>query len=116
MPSATKIRSLWGNLEPRGQLTLVGSGLLVVVVFFFLFHYASKPSYTTIASGVDPAQTGSITKALDSAGIAYQLGAGGTAVAVVSADEARARIALANAHVGGGGHVGFEIFDKKILG
>jgi flagellar M-ring protein FliF len=116
MGNAARLRSLWGNLEPKGQLTLVGSGLLVVVVFFFLFNYASKPSYTAVASGVDPAESGDIAAALDSAGIGYELRNGGTEVAVKSGDEAKARIALADANLGNGNHVGFELFDKKSLG
>jgi flagellar M-ring protein FliF len=57
---------------------------------------ASKPSYTTVLAGVNPDQTGKITSALSTAGIAYQLQNGGTAVAVETDQEAKARVTLAS--------------------
>ena len=35
----------------------------MLVTFYFLYSYASHPSYTSLVSGVDPAQTGQMTKA-----------------------------------------------------
>jgi hypothetical protein len=37
MPNLSSLRETWKNLEPRGQLTLVGSALLVVVTMFVLY-------------------------------------------------------------------------------
>jgi len=111
----TRVKDLWKSLEPRGQLTIVASGLLVLVTFVFLYSYASKPSYTTIASGVDPSQAGQMTNALAAAGISYRLGNGGTAVSVPSSSSSQARIALASKGLDNGGQVGFEIFDKMSM-
>ena len=112
----SKLRDVWAGLETKGQLTLVGAGVGVVAVFFLLFGFASKPSYSTLASGLDPAATGQAEKALAGAGLTYRIESGGTQIAVKSGEESQARVALAEKGVLNGGHVGFELFDKSSLG
>ena len=58
---------------------------------------ASKPSYSTLEAGIDPAQTGKITSTLSAQGISYQLQNSGTAIAVNASQTAQARVALATA-------------------
>jgi flagellar M-ring protein FliF len=111
----TRVRDLWRSLEPRGQLTIVGSVLAVIVTFWFLYSYASKPSYTMLETGVDPARTGQMTGALAGAGIAYTVGNGGTEIDVRQSDLSQARITLASKGLGDGNQVGFEIFDKTSM-
>src|SRR5215510_1556283 len=112
----SRLKDTWSGLEPRGQFALVGSALAVLVTMVLLFHIASKPSYTTLASGLDPSSTGQATKALDGAGVSYKVAGGGTEIQVKDGQESQARIALAEKGVLNGGHVGFELFDKKNLG
>src|SRR3979409_1849454 len=85
--------------------------LLVVVM-----NLASQPSYSTLLTGLDRAQTGKITSALDSKGIGYQLQNGGTALAVTSSQTAQARIALATGGLLSSQQPGFSLFDKQQLG
>jgi flagellar M-ring protein FliF len=113
---AARFREIWRSLEPRGQLTIVIAGLLVVATAFTLFRIAARPSYTTLASDVAASETGDITSALEGAGIEYKLGGGGTTVSVSKSDVDAARVALAKDGLPRGGHVGFELFDKKSLG
>jgi flagellar M-ring protein FliF len=83
----------------KGKLTLAGSALGVVLVAFFLLQLATKPSYETLMSGVETADTAKVTTALDGAGIAYELQNNGTAIAVQKGTTADARVALASAGV-----------------
>ena len=80
----------------------------------------SRPRRRTRCSSpaLDPAETGKVTAALDEQGIAYELRANGTSVAVEKAQVSQARIALAGAGVAasGGSQEGFELFDKQKLG
>src|SRR5947209_7580649 len=110
--------SLLQSMSTRGKLLLGGSLLGVVLVSFLMVQMATKPTYTTLAAGLDPAQTGKITQALDAQGITNQPGNGGTSVEVTSADIARARIALASAGLSatGGSSDGWAQFDKQKLG
>jgi flagellar M-ring protein FliF len=116
MLDLANLRRLWSSLEPKSQLTIVGGALLVLVTVVFLFSLGGRTSYVTLASNLDPADAGEVTQALESAGIGYKLQDGGTAIAVESGAEARARVALAESGLPRGGHVGFELFDKGSLG
>jgi flagellar M-ring protein FliF len=104
-------------MSPRGRIVLVVSTLAILLVAFMMFRLASAPSYKTIQAGVDPAKTGKITAALDQAGVTYKLENNGTAIAVVSGQESKARVALAGQGLAGGSsQPGFELLDKQKLG
>jgi flagellar M-ring protein FliF len=116
VPDLSRLRDVWRHLGAREQLTLVIAGLLVLVTIFGLYRYSGHASYSTLVSDVDATTAEQATKDLQNAGITYKLQAGGTAIAVKDSDAAAARLALARDGGLPGGHVGFEIFDKKNLG
>src|SRR3954449_10271084 len=111
-----QFRSIIMNMTPRGRLTAAGSILGVVVVAILMMRMASAPSYSTVMAGVDPAQTGKITAALDAKGIKYEIQNNGTALAVDKSQLAQARIALAEQGLPGTAQPGFELFEKQKLG
>jgi flagellar M-ring protein FliF len=104
----------------KGKLTLAGSALGVVLVAFFLLKLATKPSYETLVSGAEPAETAKVTEALDGAGIPYELQGNGTAVAVQAGQTSQARVALATEGVDvsqSSAQPGFEdLMSKQKLG
>src|SRR3954471_15080410 len=110
--------SLLQSMSTRGKLLLAASIVGIAVVGFVLVSVATKPTYTTLGAGLDPAQTGKLTGALDSQGISYKLGNGGTSIQVPSADVSRARVALASSGLSasGAGNDGWAQFDKQKLG
>jgi flagellar M-ring protein FliF len=116
MPNFASIKDTWKSIEPRGQLTMVVSFLLILVTAYFLFNYATKPSYTTLQTGLSPTQTNRVTQALAGAGVAYTVGNGGTTVSVVSSKLSAAQVALASAGVGPGSQPGLANFTKTSLG
>ena len=50
----------------------------ILAIAFLMLRIAAAPSYTMLTSGLDPAETGKITAALDEQGIAYELRNNGT--------------------------------------
>jgi flagellar M-ring protein FliF len=87
-------RDIASKLSTRGWIT-VGAGALVGVLFIYiLMSMASSPTYTTLVAGQSPAQTGKITAALSTGGIAYQLSNNGTGVEVNPSDVGKARVLL----------------------
>jgi flagellar M-ring protein FliF len=106
------------TLSTKGKLAVGGAVLGVLIVGYLLFSMASTPGYTTIVSGLNPADTGKMTAALDARGVAYELQNNGTALAVEKRDTADARIALAESGgvAGGASQPGFELFDKQKMG
>lgn len=109
-------RSVLSNLSPRGKLALGGAALAIVLLLYLVVHMATRTSYETLTSGLDPAETGKVTAALDEKGIGYELRNGGTAVAVPDSDLDQARIALAESDAVGGAKPGFELFEKQQFG
>src|ERR671930_826698 len=104
-------------MSTRGKIVLGVSALAIVVVAFLLFRLASAPRYSTLQAGIAPAKTGKITAALDQAGVQYKLENNGTAIGVVSGQEAKARVALAGQGLSTGStQPGFELLDKQKLG
>ena len=59
-------RSLLANTTTKGKVVMAASALAVLAVMLVMFKVASAPSYTTMLTGLDPAETGKITAALDS--------------------------------------------------
>src|SRR3954454_647113 len=111
-----QFRSIIMNMTPRGRLMAAGSILGVIVIAFLMMRMASAPSYSTVMAGVDPAQTGKITAALDAKGVKYEIQNNGTAIAVDKSQMADARIALAEKGLPQANQPGMELFDKQKLG
>jgi flagellar M-ring protein FliF len=116
MPKLASLKDTWKSIEPRGQLTMVVSFLLILVTAYFLFNYATQPSYTTLQTGLSPTQTNRVTQALAGAGVAYKVTNGGTEVSVVGSQLSAAQVALASAGVGPGSQPGLANFTKTSLG
>jgi flagellar M-ring protein FliF len=109
-------RTLLANTTPKGKAVLAASALGIVAALISMVKLASAPSYTTMLTGLDPAETGKITAALDSSGVGYKIANNGTALDVNKGQVAQARIALAEQGLPAKGQPGFELFDKQKLG
>src|SRR4051794_34946376 len=112
----SSIKTFITTAPPKTKAMLAASIVGVVVLAFAMVTIASRPSYATLLSGVDPAEMGKVTAALDEKGIAYELQNNGTAIGVDKAMGAQARVALAEQGLPSQGKPGFEIFDEQKLG
>src|SRR3954451_6013421 len=105
-------------LPAKTKAVLGVSAIAILAIAFVMLKIATAPSYTLIASGLDPAQTGKITAALDSQGIAYELRNNGTALAVAKSETGQANIALAaqGVQTSAARQPGFGLLDQSKLG
>jgi flagellar M-ring protein FliF len=105
-------------LPTRSKAVIAVSAVAILGIAFIMLRIAGAPSYTMLASGLDPAKTGEITASLDEQGIAYELRNNGTGLAVEKSQVAQARVALGGSGVNltAGGGEGFELFDEQKLG
>ncbi|MGZ4166277.1 MAG: flagellar basal-body MS-ring/collar protein FliF [Solirubrobacteraceae bacterium] len=104
------------KLSPKGWAMIIGSVVGGIAFLMIVMSMASKPSYSTLEAGIDPAQTGKITSTLSAQGISYQLQNNGTAVAVDSSQTAKARVALATAGLLTTQQPGFSLLNSQQLG
>jgi len=110
------VRQFVSKLSPRNWVMIGGAAAVAIVFLVIVMQMVSAPSYSTLLTGLDPAQTGKITSTLSTQGIAYEIQNNGTALAVESGKTAQARVALATAGLLGTQQPGFELFDKSQLG
>src|SRR5689334_24933950 len=111
------MRQFITKMTPKGWAMVGGSAAAAVVFLVLIMNFASAKSYSTMLTGLDPAQTGKITSTLDTKGIGYQLQNGGTALAVEAGKTSQARVALATAGLlSSSQQQGFSLFDKQQLG
>src|SRR3954452_7701235 len=106
-------------LPAKTKAILGVSAVAILAIAFVMLKIATAPQYALIASGLDPAQTGKITAALDSQGIAYELRNNGTALAVQKSQTGQANVALAAQGVQASatsGQPGYELLDQSKLG
>ena len=104
------------KLSPKGWAMIIGSIVGGIAFLMIVMSMASKPSYSTLEAGIDPAQTGKITSTLSAQGISYQLQNNGTAVAVDTSQTAKARVALATAGLLTTQQPGFSLLNSQQLG
>jgi flagellar M-ring protein FliF len=109
-------RQFISKLTPRGWMAVGGAAAVAIVFLVIVFQMASAPSYSTMLTGLQPAQTGKITAALDAKGIGYQIQNNGTALAVTTGQTAQAQIALATAGLLGTAQPGMELLNNQQLG
>ena len=113
MPNFTQLAS---RMSPQSWLIAAGGTIGAILAIYMLLGAVSKPSYSTLLTGIEPARTGKMTSALSAKGIAYELQNNGTALAVQSNETAQARIALASAGMLENTQPGFSLFEKTSLG
>jgi flagellar M-ring protein FliF len=107
------------TLSPRQRVAMGAGAAAVLLVAFLLFRLATAPSYSLLTSGLDPAKTGKMTAALDSAGVKYELRNNGTAIAVAKGSEAQAQVALAGKGLSvanTGDQADYSLLDKQKMG
>ncbi|HWB23162.1 MAG TPA: flagellar basal-body MS-ring/collar protein FliF [Gaiellaceae bacterium] len=111
------MREAWAGLELRSQVTLIGGLIAVLGTLYFIYGLASKQSYSTLATGLDPSQTGQWEQTLAASGISYKVLTGGTGLEVPAGELSQARIALAEKGVlSNNSSTTFSAFNKTSLG
>ena len=114
-PLQTIIRR-FRELQARQQMVLVGGVVVILVTLFILYSLINQTSWTTVATGMTPANTNTLSQSLSSAGIQNNITNGGSSIEVPSDQADKARATVATNPASAGGTVGFEIFDKNNLG
>jgi len=106
----------WNQLPRSRQVVLGGIAAAAVLALYFIFLASNSPSMVVAYSGLAPEDSAAIADQLESDGVPYKLGGGGSTVSVPANQVAEVRIKLAQAGLPKGGSIGLEIFDKTNFG
>lgn len=114
--SLASLREWWNSLPRARQLAVAGLAVVALAALFYVVSLSRKPNLVVAYSGLAPEDSAAIADQLEKDGIPYQIGAGGSSVAVPANKVAEVRIKLAQAGLPKGGGVGFELFDQTKFG
>ncbi len=91
-----QIRERWMSLTPSARIGLIGGVVALVAVFLALGFWATTPEYTTLYTGLTPADSAAVVQALKEKGIPVRTSGGGSVIEVPSARAEEARLELAS--------------------
>jgi flagellar M-ring protein FliF len=98
------------------RLGIAVAALASVLLLVGFAMWAGKPDMKPAFSGLTTTDAGTISEALRSAKIPFEIADAGTTILVPAADLSQAVVAAGSAGYNGGGATGFEIFDKQQFG
>ena len=100
----------------RGQKTmLVLAGVAVAAGALVLSRWSGGAPYSTLYANLAPADAAAVTQRLDSQGVSYRLGAGGTSIQVPQDAVYRTRIDLSAEGLPADSSPGYALLDKQGL-
>jgi len=112
----SQISTTFNTMPQARRMTVAGVAIAALLGFgVIIFGNVFDGEWQTVASGMSPEDSNVVVAALDSKGIEYKLGDGGT-VMVRPDDIHDARLELAVSTMPSGRNVGFELFDESELG
>lgn len=100
---------------PLAHRIVIGAAVAVIALSGFLFfRWVSQPSWTVVASGLEPEDVAEVVSALDDAGIASRVQEGPTRIEVNRSDRFSANAALEEAGVVTAGAIGDTIGNELL--
>jgi flagellar M-ring protein FliF len=111
-----QMTAIWQRMSTSRRTVLVTVAVFVLAGVVGVVVWSSQVEYRLLVSGLSAEDAGAITAKLQTQGVSFKLGAGGTAILVPSDQLAQVRVSLANDGMSARGGKGFEIFDESSLG
>ena len=108
--------SIWKQLGVNQRATIILTVLGVAGGLSALVVFSNRPQMQLLYGRLGEKDVSEVITAVQEQGVAYQLGAGGSAVYVPSDQVHRLRMLMASKGVPAGDGVGFEIFDRSNFG
>ncbi len=107
---------LWQRLTLGQRAGLVLVLGLVIAIAAGTVNYTTRPVYTTLYSGLNGKDAAQILDKLRERKIPFEVGADGGAIKVPQEQVAELRLDFAGAGLPRSGEIGYELFDKPMLG
>jgi len=111
-----KLRLIWQNVSFVQRVLLLSIMIAFVLVSVVLTHWARRPDFTVLYSGLEAEEASKIVEKIAEKGIAYKLSNGGTTIYAPKAQLAQLRLDMAKEGLPQGGQKGYGIFDNEKIG
>lgn len=105
-----QFQELWGALDARKRVVVVGSTLLVMMGVLFLTRMAATPNMSLLYSGLAPNAAGEIIAQLEAKDVPFEVKGG--AIFVPEASRDQLRLTLAGEGLPANSGDGYELLDK----
>jgi Flagellar biosynthesis/type III secretory pathway lipoprotein len=112
----TRFRERWASLPRTTRIALIGGVLGLTVLFAALGFWASTPPYTTLYTGLSPADSAAVVQALREKNIPVRTSGGGSVIEVPEARAEEARLELASKGLPKTGAPGYARLEKTPFG
>ncbi|MBI5058302.1 flagellar M-ring protein FliF [candidate division KSB1 bacterium] len=107
---------LWRRLTIGQRAGLILGVAFAAAITVAAVSYSTRPVLTTMYSGLNPNDAGQIVEDLRSQKVPFELSADGTTIKVPVENVAELRLKFASAGLPTSGELGYELFDKPMLG
>ena len=111
-----QLTQLWKQLGMNQRVTIVVATVAVIAGLVGLVAWSHRSQMQLLYGRLGEKDIAEVLTAIQTAGVEYEIGAGGTSVYVPSDQVHKLRLALAAKGVPAGEGVGFEIFDRANFG
>jgi flagellar M-ring protein FliF len=118
-PILQMFSNAWKNFNALGTTKKISLGVVAAVAVLGIIgvvYYTGQVDYRVLFSNLTSEDASSIVSKLQEKKIPYQISASGNTISVPADQVAETRLELAASGLPQGGGVGFEIFDKKMMG
>lgn len=112
----SRLRERWNVLPRNARLGLVGGVVGLLALFVALGFWATTPTYTTLYTGLSPADSAAVVKVLQEKNIPVRTRGGGSIVEVPEEHAERARLELAAQGLPKTGAPGYARLEKTPFG
>jgi flagellar M-ring protein FliF len=112
----TRFRERWASLPRTTRIALISGVVGLTMVFIALGFWASTPTYTTLYTGLSPADSAAVVQALREKNIPVRTSGGGSVVEVPEARAEEARLELASKGLPKTGAPGYARLEKTPFG
>ncbi|MEN3001987.1 MAG: flagellar basal-body MS-ring/collar protein FliF [Armatimonadota bacterium] len=111
-----QLRDWWTNAPRATRLGIIGGAVGLLVLFVALGFWAATPSYTTLYTGLSPADSAAVVQTLKEKGIRVRTSGSGSVVEVESGRAEEARLELAAKGLPKTGAPGYARLEKTPFG
>jgi flagellar M-ring protein FliF len=111
-----QLKEWWANAPRATRLGVIGGAVGLFALFLVLGFWAATPSYTTLYTGLSPADSAAVVQTLKEKGIRVRTSGGGSVIEVESARAEEARLELAAKGLPKTGAPGYARLEKTPFG